>query len=686
MSLPTIRKLLAERNFSSAIDACDRAIAETPEDAELHFLRAVALAEADSVAEAERGIRNAIALREEAPWTWELVLINILRDRGAFDAACAAADALLVRVPDRPEIHNALGLTLQAMGDNAAARHAFKRALELSPRYVAARTNLAALLCSLGHFDDAIASLRQGSELVPAEHEFHVGLGRAYEAFGNLSEARSAYSTAIRANPDSFEALWRLGRLAQREFDLFSAITAFEAALRLRPDDVELWIWIGNAYLDVGASGQATRCFREALNLKPDYAEVYDNLLVSIHYTDKADADVLFEAHLEWARRFALPSCGRRAVPVGTNGRRLRIAFVSRSMHAQVMRAFLAPLAAHLDRDIFETFAFSIDASSLPQETPELATVFDQWHELRATSDEELVTSIRNANVDVLVDLDGHVPGNRLRALTRRPAPVQVTWLDYFDTTGTAAFDVLIGDSVAVPETGSQRFTERIARLDPSRLCYAAPPNVPDVSEPPALANGFVTFGSFNRLSKIGEPLLDLWASLLKSVPDSRLVLKNGAFAHATTRQVFLQRFGVRGIVADRVNLRPASDHFAMLKEYSDVDVALDTFPYNGGLTTCEALYMGLPIAALRGQSMISGQSAALLVAAGFPQWIAETPDEWLSLNMAFASDLDGLRNWRLQARRVLESSPLMDGHAFARKFEAIVLDCIRRVNAMSEA
>ena len=286
-----------------------------------------------------------------------------------------------------------------------------------------------------------------------------------------------------------------------------------------------------------------------------------------------------------------------------TEPSRVRIAFLSRALNERVMSAFLAPLLRHLNHATFDVSAFNAGPSHR-EAKPAYGASFDHWHDVDGWSDDELATAIRNAGIDVLVDLDGHVPGNRLRALTMRPAPVQMTWLDYFDTTGTSAVDFLIGDSISTPEAGSQRFTEHVVRLDPSRLCYAPPAKVPDVSAPPALRNGFVTFGSFNRLSKLAEAQLDLWTGLLKAVPDSRLILKNGAFAHPTTRQVFAQRFSVRGIVADRIELRPASEHFAMLQEYADVDIALDTFPYNGGLTTCEALYMGLPIAALRGQSI----------------------------------------------------------------------------------
>jgi Flp pilus assembly protein TadD len=261
MSVTTIRSLLAQRDHAAAIDACARAIAEAPDNAELHFLRGVALAEAGRIEEAERSIRDAIALHGEAPWTWDLVLVNLLRDRGALGPARAAAEALLAHVPDRPEIHNATGLTLQALQDHAAAGSAFARALDLNPRYAAARTNLAAMMVSLGKLDDAIATLRQGVELVPGEHGLLVALGRACEAADKPADARSAYAAAARIQPASFEALWRLGRIAQREFDLFSAISAFEAALKLRPDDVELWIWTGNAYLDVAPAARRRGAF-----------------------------------------------------------------------------------------------------------------------------------------------------------------------------------------------------------------------------------------------------------------------------------------------------------------------------------------------------------------------------------------------------------------------------------------
>jgi predicted O-linked N-acetylglucosamine transferase (SPINDLY family) len=293
----------------------------------------------------------------------------------------------------------------------------------------------------------------------------------------------------------------------------------------------------------------------------------------------------------------------------------------------------------------------------------------DAWTDVGALSDADLIAKIRADAIDVLIELDGHTPGNRLRALASKPAPTIVSWLDYFDTPGMEAVDMLIGDSTEIPVDGSQLFVEEVVRIDPCRLCYLPPEYAPAVVPPPALRNGFVTFGSFNRLSKLAEPVLDQWARLLKSVRGSRLILKSAAFAHANTRAVFVQRFALRGVDASRIELRGSTDHRTMLGEYADVDIALDTFPYNGGVTTCEALWMGVPIVGLLGTSMISRQTGSLLRAAGLDRWVANSLDGWLELNLTLAHDLPSLARHRHHAREALASTPLLAGRRFTERF-----------------
>jgi len=309
----------------------------------------------------------------------------------------------------------------------------------------------------------------------------------------------------------------------------------------------------------------------------------------------------------------------------------------------------------------------------------QLQALTGHWRDVGRDSDDELARRIRADGIEILVDLDGHAPFNRLRAIASKPAPVILTWLDYFNTTGLEAVDFLVGDDLSTPANGIQRFTEQILRIEPSRLCYAPPDYAPQPAPPPMLKNGYVTFGSFNRLSKLAEPVVDQWARLLKAVPDARLLLKSAAFMHPNTRRVFSQRFELRGIAGNRLELRSSSPHAQMLSEYADVDIALDTVPYNGGLTTCEALWMGLPLVAQLGDSMISRQSAALVAAAGFPQWVAKSEDEWLGLNCSLASAPVELADFRKRSRGLLVQSPLLDGGSFARKFESL-LEAARRM------
>jgi predicted O-linked N-acetylglucosamine transferase (SPINDLY family) len=250
---------------------------------------------------------------------------------------------------------------------------------------------------------------------------------------------------------------------------------------------------------------------------------------------------------------------------------------------------------------------------------------------------------------------------------------VIVTWLDYFDTTGLAAVDYLIGDCVSTPQGGRQRFTERVLRLNPCRFCYSPPPYAPPVSDVPGKAKGVVTFGSFNRLSKLTPAVVGVWAEVLGQVPGSRLLLKSRALSDPRTRDRIAAMFGSAGIEADRLDLRGDSAHAQMLAEYGDVDIALDPFPFNGGLTTCEALWMGVPVLALRGGSMISRQSASLLSAGGLDDWIAEDEGDLVLRATQFAGNPDRLAALRRTMRSRLRGSALMDAAAFTRKFAALL-------------
>lgn len=271
--------------------------------------------------------------------------------------------------------------------------------------------------------------------------------------------------------------------------------------------------------------------------------------------------------------------------------------------------------------------------------------------------------------IDILIDLAGHAPENRLTALAAKPAPVQVSMLDYFDTTGVPAIDYLVTDRVSTPPESPQRFTERCLVLDQPRLVYEAPSYAPPVTVRPATA-GELVFGSFNRHEKTSTAVLEAWTALLRAVPDARLLLKNRAFAEAELRDSFLARFTERGIAPERIEFRPASPHGEMLAEYGDMDIALDTFPYNGGLTTCEALWMGTPVLTLEGSRIISRQSSAMLQSVGLHDFVARTQDEFVSKGVYWSAHREALVALREGLRARVAAAPLTDGAAYARALE----------------
>jgi protein O-GlcNAc transferase len=256
-----------------------------------------------------------------------------------------------------------------------------------------------------------------------------------------------------------------------------------------------------------------------------------------------------------------------------------------------------------------------------------------------------------------------------LLSIARKPAPLIVTWLDYFDTTGLDAVDYLIGDPISTPPDGTQLFTERVVNLTPCRFCYEPPAIAPDVAPPPVLRNGYLTFGCFNRLSKLAGPVIALWANLLQALPSARLLLKNAAFIDPGTRAHFVELFKQHGVAPERLELRQHSPHAQMFAEYADVDIALDPFPYNGGVTTCEALWMGVPVLALLGNAMISRQSASLLNAVGLNEWVAADDTGLVRLAVGWAAQPQALAQLRAGMRARLQASALFDSQSFARKF-----------------
>lgn len=563
-----------------------------------------------------------------------------------------------------------LGVALAEQRDFTAARASLERSFALDPRQPAPnRLMLANVMHDGGDAVGAEAQARQALRMSPAWPPALNALGLALRSQGRSDEAIAAFRATLQAEPGHAHAHRHLARLLRERATLGEAIEHYRQALALADNDADLWNELGVALTDAGELAEARAAYREALQRRPGYHQVESNLLVNLHYDPAIGAEAMFQAHRDWAKRHAAGVPRMAATrPAGRPARR-RVGFLSPAFTAGPTAACVRPLLANLDASRFEAIAFNVGRND--GTSAELRALTSGWHDLWEAPDEDVAKCISGERIDILVDLAGHTPGGRPLVLARKPAAVIATWLDYFDTTGIDAVDYLIGDSTSTPVDGPQRFVEKVIRIEPARLCYHPPAYAPGAAPPPALRNGYVTFGTFNRYSKIAAPVVDLWSRLLASVPGSRLLVKNAALWDPALRERLWQSFQSRGVGRNRVEMRGPSSHPQMLAEYADVDIALDTFPYNGGLTTCEALWMGVPVVTLLGSAMISRQSAALLRAANLPDLIAPDEGEWLRIAAGLASDTARLAETRRAARQRLAQSPLADGARFTRQFEA---------------
>jgi predicted O-linked N-acetylglucosamine transferase (SPINDLY family) len=391
---------------------------------------------------------------------------------------------------------------------------------------------------------------------------------------------------------------------------------------------------------------------------------------LNLHYQETVREAQILAA----ARRFAT----RIAVPVSLNfkntpepERRLRVGYVSGDFKQHPVGFFLAPVLANHDPDAVEIYGYSNSLKNdwLTQQLRERCT---QWRSLVGLSNSAAASLIAADGIDILVDLSGHTAENRLEIFARKPAPVQVSWLGFWGTTGLSTIDYLLSDTTTIPDGEEQYYSETVFRLPDNRFCYAPPYYAPaPATTAPCLKNGYVTFGSFNNLMKIGPDVIQLWARLLQANPGARLLLKWGTLADNVVRENLLSMFAAHGVAPERVVLRPQSPHPEMLDEYADIDIALDPFPFSGGLTSCEAMWMGVPVITLPGKRAVSRQTLGFLRGIGLPELAASSADEYVRIATELATDQPRLTELRRTLRRRMAASPLCDGYAFTRNLEA---------------
>jgi protein O-GlcNAc transferase len=549
----------------------------------------------------------------------------------------------------------------------AATLHGGSASIRTAAILTAARQAVAA-----GRLPDAQTAYLAVLGREPASFDALAGMAELAERAGDADAALHYHSLLTEAHPGDARAFFALGNYFARQYEFERARTSLRRAVLLDPAASGAWNNLGNVEKYLGNLREGIACYDRAVACDRGNAALESNALISLYYDMSTSHEEMFARHRAWADRHAAPfyPSGRSWPNVRDPDRRLRLGYVSEGFDARVLGHFLRGVFPHHDRRQVSTYGYS-GTRRADDLTAELRGSLDHWREIRTLDDDAVAAQIERDGIDILVDLDGHTPDARLLVFARKPAPIAITWLGYWNTTGMTTVDYILTDPYTTPDGSPQRFTEALLRLPDSRFCYAPVPYAPEVAPLPGAARDVFTYGSFNRYDKLGPELVDSWAEILRRVPESRLVIKNSAIAIAHARDALSRQFAARGIAADRIELRAKSPHAAMLAEYGDIDLGLDTFPYNGGLTTCEALWMGVPMVAIEEERMISRQTSSMLRLVGGEEFIASTRDEYVGLAVQWSQQREKLAAVRASLRERMRVSPLCDGVLFTRNLEA---------------
>lgn len=663
--------LYGQGRFEEAAAACRAAIAITgPTPAALTNLGNV-LDRLGRLAESEDCHSRALAMAPNDP---EVAMNhgNVLRALGRNDEAVARYQHALALRPDYVAAHYNLGWVHQIQGRLDLAVTCYERALALDPRLAEGHNARGGIAAGQGRLDDAVAAYRRAIELRPDYPEALTNLGIALKQLGRLEDAHAACQRAAALKPDDATVLVNLGSVLQAQGRLDEAEACYARAVALDGTSQTARENLSNAIACQGRMAEAEQLQHAVVAAAPDAVLAHSNLLFCLNYRADVSADYVFERHREWGMRHAEGLArGAGHANVRDPHRRLRIGYVSPDFRTHSVARFFEPLLARHDRAAFEITGYA-EIKQGDAVTDRIRAGMDRWRPTLGLSDDELAARIREDAIDILVDLAGHTSGNRLLTFARKPAPVQVSWLGYANTTGVAAIDYRFSDAECEPPgDADKRSCERIWRLPHGFHCFGAPTDAPAVVPPPMVAAGAVTFGSFNNFLKLAPETIRLWARLLNAVPGARLLLKSNFVFDAAAHRRHLERFAAAGIDPARITMLPyIADDRGHLAAYGRIDIALDPFPYNGTTTTCEALWMGVPVVTLRGDRHAARVGASLLTHVGLAELIAEDEDAVIRIASDLAAAPERLAALRAGLRVRVAESPLCDSAGFARDVE----------------
>ena len=698
-----------------------RAIARHSDMPDYYFALGRACKNQGRLAAAQDAYRRAIAIAPDVP-AYHISLGIVYREQESYERAQHCFERALELRPDSFEALVNLGNVHQSRTEWGPAERRYREALALQPGHAEAGYNLARALAQQG----AVEAAQALYETVLRQHPQHArswfNLGSLYRDRHCYREAADCYRGALRADPWMVEAHSTFGTTVRTLHDYFAAATqqdfadaeaSFRQMLSIDSTRADAHIGLGHVLFIRNSLTESAAAFQRALDLSGVTAEICTGLChvrlqmgdvpATITWTERAilaapdalapassrlillnyvehDPSVLADAHRAFGSRLRATLPVEAAARTAANpGRCLRVGYLSADFRDHSIAWFIEPLLAQHDRESVRIICYHTDAR-VDAVTQRLRAHADEWVDCAWLDDAALAQRIRDDAIDILVDLSGHSAGNRLAVFARRPAPVQLTYLGYPATTGLSAIDYRITDHAADPPGNESLAVETLLRLPHSYFCYRPPTDAPAVTAVPALSKGFITFGCFNALYKISDAVLDQWAHLLLALPDARLLLKTKGLSVPVVRDALLMRFQARGVDEARLSLHDFhADTASHLALYGEVDIALDTFPYNGATTTCEALWMGVPVVSLSGEWPTARMGLSILKTVGLGEFATDDPEAYIDTALALADDLRRRVVLRETLRDRLLTSPLLDAPGFTRNLEQAYRQIWRR-------
>jgi protein O-GlcNAc transferase len=646
-----------------------RAIAAGPPAAIFYYSLGTVLAAQGRLDDAAEAYRAALKLRPDYAEARNNLGV-VMKQTGRFQEAIEEYRRALELKPDYAPAYNNLGNVLQALGRFEQAAMAYTQAIRIQPDYPDALNNLGIALYSQGRFQEAVVSYRKAIELKPDLAMAHDGLGNALLALGSKQEAIAAFQEALRLKPDLASAHNNLGGALYDLAQIDAGIGAYREAIRLKPDYYEAYNNMSQALKDQGRLTEALEACRKALKLNPDFVKGHSDLIFDLHYHPDFDAPAIQGELGQWRRAHA-EKLKKLIQPLAHDPnpeRPLRIGYVSGDFREHVVGWNLLPLFQEHHRESFEIYCY---ANSFRDDaiTCRLRSCAAVWRNITNLNDQQAAQLIREDKIDILVDLALHTGGNRLLIFAQKPAPVQVTWLGYPGSTGLETIDYRFSDPyLDPPETDLDVYSEQTLRLPQTYWCYQPGGAAPETAPLPALEAGYITFGCLNNFAKVSPAAMDLWTQILHRIPQARLIVHSKPGSHLDGVR---ECFSHAGITSDRLEFIGELPWEQYMQTFGRIDISLDPFPYNGGITTCDSLYMGVPLVSLSGQTAVGRAGRSILSNVGLPELIAETPEEYVEIAVKLSSDLPRLAELRRTLRERMQASPLMDAPRFARNIEA---------------